>query len=413
MNDYLVIIATMVVSSSILFAIFYRLYKLGVATRIFGVAIALIMICSLCGFYVGKENADGGTIALLAVICSVVVISGIYQLHRWIVTPIVELTEMMRRTAIERDLSAKPPLRQRADEIGSMEKSYVALTDSMRDLLENLKVGISQIASSSSQLSSSASESVATASEQASVAAQVSTTVDEINQTSRSTAESAQKVVGVTEEALETDKRVMKSVSDAIDKIESISAKVQSVADKINRLDVQNNQISDIVEAVSDLASQSNLLAVNASIEASRAGEHGRGFSVVASEVRSLADQSKRATRRIQGIISEIRQSSADAVRATEDSRQRSEEGREFIGVVSEFIEELSEVLEQSSSMARQIYAASSQQAAGIKQISEAMAQVRQGGEEMATTARGIEGAITELTSLGNQLDSIAGKYRV
>lgn len=413
MNDYAIVSIIMVVTAMIIAAGLYAKHKFGLATKIYLMVIFVMMSIAMMAYYLGKEEPSLGLLGLLVTFAAGLVLLAIFLLRSIVVSPIVNLSEQMRRTAEERDLSITIKPSNRQDEIGAMEVAYTAMTGNMQELVRALQEGIAQLVSSSSQLSSSAAQSVATASEQSSVAAEVSTTVEEITQTSKSTAGNAHQVVNVTEQALETDRQVMRSVESAMGKMENISDRVSAVVSKINKLDIQNAQISEIVDAVGELAGQSNLLAVNASIEASRAREHGRGFAVVASEVRNLADQSKRSTKRIQKIIAEIRLSSTEAVAATEQSRKQSAEGKEAIGAVSDFIEELSRVLEQSSNQARQIFAASSQQAAGIKQISEAMIQVKRGGEDMTNTAKMLEGAVTELTQLGARLNTLIEQYRV
>jgi methyl-accepting chemotaxis protein len=186
--------------------------------------------------------------------------------------------------------------------------------------------------------------------------------------------------------------------------MESIHDQVQGATDQILRLNEKNSEIANIVESVNELAEQSNLLAVNASIEAAKAGEHGRGFSVVASEVRDLAKQSKGATQQIRALLSEIERESGRAVSSTGEALKRTKEGQADIESVQDVLQQLADALEMTADKARQIFGSNTQQAAGIEQISTAMESVTQGGQDSAAGARQLEEAVHGLDLIAKQL---------
>ena len=246
--------------------------------------------------------------------------------------------------------------------------SFIALFSLYRMVVVNFEAITADILASAAQIAATAQESAVTATEQAATVAQVSATVEEINQTSSVAATSAEEVENVTTAALSKGQQGVEAVGEATKILELIS------------------QVTEIVESVNDLADQSNLLAVNAGIEAAKAGEHGRGFTVVAAEVRNLAEQSKRSTQRIRSALS------------------RAEEGRRAIESVRLIIDDLANVLEDNSTRARRISATSNQQAAGIRQISDAMVSVAEGGRNTAETARQLEDAVQSLHGLADRL---------
>lgn len=227
----------------------------------------------------------------------------------------------------------------------------------------------SDLLANTSQLAATAKQAAATAAQQSATVAEVSTTIEEITQTSSATAGIAQRVVKDGTIALEKGSRGIDAASEAASIMRAIG------------------QVTDIVDLVKELAEQSNLLAVNAGIEAAKAGDHGRGFAVVASEVRNLAEQSKRATHQIKNAIARVG------------------DGTKAIDAVAQANQELMTVLEESSDNARHIAAASSQQAMGIAQISEAMTTVSQGGKDTAETARQLETAVQSLKSISQELE--------
>jgi methyl-accepting chemotaxis protein len=155
------------------------------------------------------------------------------------------------------------------------------------------------------------------------------------------------------------------------------------------------SQVGEIVEAIREFAGQSNLLAVNARVEAAKAGEHGRGFAVVASEIRSLAEQSKESAQRIWKAVN------------------RAEEGRRSLDDAANRMRDLLTALGASVDNARQIAATVGQQSAGITQISEAMTSVAEGGRASAAATEQVERAVTSLTGVARQLQTyVTGTQR-
>ena len=223
------------------------------------------------------------------------------------------------------------------------------------------------------RLSATAQEAAASAETQAAAISQVSTSIEEIHRMSKSTTETSRSVVKVADEAVSKGHDGLTSVREVVRVMEKFS------------------QATDFVQVVGEVAEQSNLLAVNAGIEASKAGELGRGFSVVASEVRSMAEQSREAAKQIREAIDQTRVGQAGLTK-TDD-----------------VIAALGAVLQETSDKARQISGAAVQQAAGIKQISDAMNNISQGSMDTAAASSQIQRAVNELNAVSEEIVNLVG----
>ena len=212
--------------------------------------------------------------------------------------------------------------------------------------------------------------------------------------------ESVEGAVKVTEAGLA-------QVEGTIAGIERMHESMDVVFETISRLSEQRQAAGDVIAAVNDLAEQSNLLSVNASIEAAKAGEYGKGFTVVAQEVKSLAEQSKQAVAQVRTILSEIQKASETAVRAAEHGRESIEAGRRQSVEAGEVIQNLAEGATEVAQSAVQISASSRQQLAGMEQISQAIASINEAGNQSVAGTRQVEQEVKHLQDLALQLKKL------
>ncbi len=235
---------------------------------------------------------------------------------------------------------------------------------------------------------------------------ETTTTTSELGQTSRAAADRAAAVAEVAEQSQMASVDALGIVKEGIAAMGRIRDEVEEIAENILHLSEKNVQIGEITDSVGAIAEQCNLLAINASIEASKAGDAGQGFSVVASEVKALAEQSKLASRRIRKIVAEIQKSSNSAVMVTEQGTKRVEEGSELVENLGGKIQELSEVIDDSAQAAIQIKLTGNEQLSGIDQITRAMTSIEKATTESAAGVRQLEEYASQLKDFSEQLQS-------
>ncbi|ASJ61884.1 HAMP domain-containing protein [Sinorhizobium meliloti] len=315
------------------------------------------------------------------------------------------------------DLAQKASV-EGSDELAVLGDSFNAMTarlagmiDNERGSRERLEKLLATISETAQHLSSSAAEILAGTTqqvegmrEQSSAVAQTVTSVDEVLQTSEQAAQRAQHVAASYDNAVKISNEGRRALDDTVQVMNAVSARTETIAADILSLAENSLEIGEIVSVVAEIADQTNLLALNAAIEASRAGEHGRGFNVVASEIRTLADQSKSATTRVRRILMEIQKSTNSAVIGAEDGSKSVSRALETVSEAGETIRQLEAIVADSARSVAQIAASAGQQRAGMKQIHEAMHYIEQTSSQNLSAIRQAEEAAKDLNELGSRL---------
>lgn len=300
----------------------------------------------------------------------------------------------------------KEELGDLAESLNRMVQGLGALSSQIRDGAQGISVATAEILASLSQHSASAAE-------QSAAVNQTTTTVEEARAAAEQSAEKARDVARQAQASAEVTEQGVKAVEAIGQAMDDIREKVGTIAEGILALSEQTQQIGEITTTVNDLADQSNMLALNASIEAAKAGEQGKGFAVVAAEVRNLAEQSKDATRQVRTILAEIQQAANTAVLATEDGTQVVETGGQLGTVAIDVIRGLTDTIRQAAQAAEQIAASAHQQSAGADQIARAMKDISQANTQSLAGAQQSRQAAEGLNELANRLRESAEVYRV
>ena len=344
----------------------------------------------------------------------VVVIGAVLALlmERVIAGPLRELSSAADRVAAG-DLTVNAPPDDRGDEVGALSRAFRAMIENLRAQIRGLSEGANVLGSAASEIVAATTQLAASASESAAAVSETTTTVEEVRQTAQVASQKAKYVSDSAQKAAQSSQGGRKSTEDVGAGMGRIRQQMEAIAASMVRLSEQSQAIGQIMASVEDLAAQSNLLAVNAAIEAAKAGEHGKGFGVVAQEVKSLAEQSRQATNQVRTILGDIQKATAAAVMATEQGANAVEAGTRQTEVAGESIQALAGSVTEAAQAATQIAASSQQQLVGVDQVAAAMESIKQASTQNVASAKQLETAARNLNELGQRLKQMVERYKV
>lgn len=301
----------------------------------------------------------------------------------------------------------------RHDEIGVLTKSFNLMIGNLRIQIREILDGVGVLASSAGEISTTVSQLAASATETASSVSETTATVEEVKKTAELAREKSRTVAEGARETSRIAQTGEDTVRATVESMLRIREQVDSVAASMVKLSEQSQAISMIISSVDDIAEQSNLLAVNAAIEAAKAGEHGKGFSVVAQEVKNLAEQSKQATAQVRTILNDIQRATSTAVMATEQAGNAVNGGSAQSTRTGEAIQTLARNIQSAAEASAQIAVSAQQQFAGVDQVTIAMENIKQASEQNVEGTRQMELAARNLDTLGRRLKELVAKYQV
>ncbi|MGA2642937.1 MAG: CHASE3 domain-containing protein [Spirochaetia bacterium] len=292
-------------------------------------------------------------------------------------------------------------------------KAFGDMVKNLRLMTHELQEGIGMLGTSASEILATTTQIASGAAETATGVSETTTTVEEVKQTAQVASQKARSVMEGAQRSVQVSQTGRKSVEETLAGMNRIREQMEFIAISIVRLSEQSQAIGEIIATVNDLAEQSNLLAVNAAIEAAKAGEQGKGFAVVAQEVKSLAEQSKQATGQVRGILGEVQKATSAAVMATEQGSKVVEAGVKQSAEVSEAIRQLSEGIAEAAQSSTQIAASSQQQVVGMDQVAQAMESIKVASAQNVAGAKQAEAAARQLHDLGERLKQLVARYRL
>jgi methyl-accepting chemotaxis protein len=322
-----------------------------------------------------------------------------------------ELGSMIQ--AFSRDISEKKKLeKELIDYRDQLEETVKERTAELSNLIIEVRETVNVLAASSSQILAATTQVATGTAETAAAINETSTTVEEVQQASKQSSQKAQNVADSAQKVAQVFQNGQKAVEETSNGMAKIKEQMDSIAQTIVKLSEQSQSIGGIIASVSDIADQSNLLAVNAAIEAAKAGEQGKGFAVVAQEIKNLASQSKQATLKVRNILNDVQKATGAAVMATEQGSKAVESGLKQSLVAGEAIRILAESSNEAVQASTQIVASSQQQVVGMDQIGIAMQNISQAGTETAVSMTQAERSARSLYELGQKLKDLIGNFK-
>ena len=300
-----------------------------------------------------------------------------------------------------------------SDRVDMLQRALRTMVVNLREMNRELREGFAVLSSSSTEILATVSQVAASAAETATAVSETSTTAEEVKQTAHVSNQKAKAVQESAQKATAISEKGGEAVNDTLEGMEHIREQMESIAETVVHLSEQGQAIGEIIAVVNDLAEQSNLLAVNAAIEATRAGEFGKGFGVVAQEVRSLAEQSRQATTQVRTILMEVQKATSAAVLATEQGTKAVAFGVKQAGEAGEAIRALMGSVVEAAQAAIQIAASSQQQLVGMDQIASAISNIKQATTQNMSGTRQLEASATNLQELGVRLKVLVERQRI
>ncbi len=299
------------------------------------------------------------------------------------------------------------------DEIGKLGGQLNDMVVGLGEIARQVRTATENLNAAASEMEASVQQHAAGASEQNAAIQQITSTLQEITQSGNQISDRAKSVATSAEATATASRSGLQSVAETSRAIDAIREQAEKVASNVVALTERTQSIGDIITTVKDLSERSNLLALNASIEAAAAGEHGQSFAIVADEMKNLAGQAREATVEVRAILGDIQQRIATAVMQTEEAVKRTESGKQQASATEETINGLTRSVEQSVATFEQIVASMNQQQVGVEQVAASVQGIREASEQMAAGSKDVGRAASDLAALSAQLRRAAERYRL
>ncbi|MCG7931299.1 MAG: methyl-accepting chemotaxis protein [Candidatus Thiodiazotropha lotti] len=362
---------------------------------------------------VSSRIKQGNIVTLGASTLLLVVLIGVmFWLSGYIRRPIQQFSSVFTQAAQEHDLTLRTDIGGES-EIGNMAKSFNRMMDEFLTLLQKVNDSTQAVATASSQVKQVTSATAKGVQQQQIESDQVSTAMNEMAATVQEVARNAMQAAETSTEADQEAGSGAAVVAQSVNGVQSLADKIESVAVTIKDLEVESGNIGTVLSVINGIAEQTNLLALNAAIEAARAGEQGRGFAVVADEVRTLAKRSQSATEEIKTIIERLQNKSQQAVSAMDAGRGQVHISVEQSTQGGASLQSISGSVSHIRDMNTQIATASEEQSAVAEEINQSIVRIAQIAQQSAAGAEQMTETSSELAGLTEQLQTDIAQFKL
>ncbi|WP_419393225.1 methyl-accepting chemotaxis protein [Cytobacillus praedii] len=398
-------------------------------------------------FYVGASQKiiesilSSFLVKFITILCLVIIVSALatYWFTKRMRKRLAKITSALE---LAKDGDFTSQIKDHAgDELNDLSTSFNRMADNLRQMMNEVNMASEQVAASSDELTASAEQTsqateiitdtiqhVAQGAEHSTISVQESAVaLEEVSKGVQSMAEAASVISEASSQATQKAKDGGMYVSRTVQQINAISHSVNESGEVFQSLDQRSKEIGEITKVISDIADQTNLLALNAAIEAARAGEHGKGFAVVADEVRKLAEQSQQSSAQISGLIAEIQQ---DMLHSNKSIEQVTRDVKEGLAIVEQTEDSFKGILHFMNSLAGKIHdlaATAEQVSASVEEVSATVSSITQisagtsdhsknvaaSAEEQLASMKEISISAQSLSKLAEDLQTLIGKFKI
>ncbi|MCX9104782.1 methyl-accepting chemotaxis protein [Aeromonas veronii] len=335
-----------------------------------------------------------------------------WLLIRQIRNPVMTLLEQTRQVAAG-NLTSQLDMKQFShDELGKLAQGFNEMQSNLRMLVNEVSGSVVQLGAAAEEISAVAQQSANNMGAQQHELNQLATAMNEMQATVQEVARNTNDAASAATSASDTAAQGSETVNDSIGRIEKVATAIEETALVIRQLGDDSRNIGMVLEVIQGIAEQTNLLALNAAIEAARAGEQGRGFAVVADEVRTLAKRTQDSTSQINQIISELQQRANEAGVTMQQSQDMMSETVHTAREAGASIAEISSSVNSISHMNIQIATATEEQGAVSEELNRNVVNISNASEEVATGAKQMAQACNDLNLLATQLQEVVRKFR-
>ena len=334
-----------------------------------------------------------------------------WAITRQIIIPLRQTLRAAERVA-SGDLTQNLQVNRR-DELGQLQASMQRMTQGLRELIGGIGDGVTQIASAAEQLSAVTEQTSAGVNNQKVETDQVATAMNQMTATVHEVARNAEQA---SEAALMADQQAREGdrvVGEAVAQIERLAGEVVNSSEAMNQLKAESDKIGSVLDVIKSVAQQTNLLALNAAIEAARAGEAGRGFAVVADEVRSLAQRTQQSTEEIEELIAGLQSGTQRVASVMDNSRQLTDSSVELTRRAGSSLETITRTVSSIQAMNQQIATAAEEQTAVAEEINRSVMNVRDISDQTSAASEETASSSVELARLGTHLQGLVGRFRL
>ncbi len=346
-------------------------------------------------------------------IFALVIFGALYLVNISITHPLKQTIERMKDIASGGgDLTQQLP-EEGDDDIRELATHFNAFMEKLKTMLGNINASIEQLSTSASALSDAANSSVHCADEQQSETDQAASAVSELSASADEIARNAEQASESSQEATKETQNGLGVVEASARNISELAQTMNSSRDTINELKQETENIGSLLTVIQGIAEQTNLLALNAAIEAARAGEQGRGFAVVADEVRTLAGKTQQATEEIDHMISKLQQGATSAVDAMEISTSKTEESTRLAEDAKVALNAISDAINRINEMNYQIATASEEQSQVSANIHSSVTNIVSSTQQNASNIRQVQESSTGIESVRSNLQELVGQFKL